>query len=142
VGEATVVTPVLPGKLSGYALFVSHGGAAFPDLDLVLSGDGVTVILVGNTHISSAGVTTSEFASLPDVPISSFETRLPTGNNAALAAKGNLCKGKLGMPTTITAQNGKVLKQKTKIAVAGCPRKHRKARHRSHRGQVLHKPSR
>jgi hypothetical protein len=142
VGEATVRTPVLPGKLSGYALFVSHGGAAFPNLDLVLSGDGVTVILVGDTNISSKGVTTSDFAALPDVPISSFETRLPTGKNAALAAKGNLCKGALRMPTVITAQNGKVIKQKTKIAVASCPRKHRKARHRRHRGRAVHKPSR
>lgn len=121
VGEATVVTPVLPGKLTGYALFVSHGGAAFPDLDLVLSGDGVNVILVGNTNISSTGVTTSNFATLPDVPISSFETRLPTGPNSALAAKGNLCKGSLAIPTVITAQNGAVIKQSTKIAVSSCP---------------------
>jgi hypothetical protein len=143
VGAATVVTPVLPGKLTGYALFVSHGGAAFPDLDIVLAGDGVTVILVGHTHISPAGVTTSDFASLPDVPISSFETRLPTGPNAALAAKGNLCKVKLAMPTTITAQNGRVVKQKTKIAVSGCPRKHHsKHHHRRHRGRFVHKPSR
>jgi hypothetical protein len=121
VGEANVVTPVLPGKLTGYALFVSHGGAAFPDLDLVLSGDGVSVILVGNTNISPSGVTTSDFASLPDVPISSFETRLPTGPSSALAAKGNVCKGSLAIPTVITAQNGAVIKQSTKLAVSGCP---------------------
>jgi hypothetical protein len=121
VGEVTVLTPVLPGKLTGYALFVSHGGAAFPNLDLVLAGDGVTVILVGDTNISSSGVTTSDFATLPDVPISSFETRLPTGANSALAAKGNLCKRSLAIPTVITAQNGAVIKQNTKIAVSGCP---------------------
>jgi|HubBroStandDraft_3_1064219.scaffolds.fasta_scaffold03920_2 hypothetical protein len=120
VGEATVTTPVLPGKLTGYALFVSHGGAAFPDLDLVLSGDGVTVILVGNTNIQK-NVTTSDFASLPDVPISSFETKLPTGKNSAVTATGNLCKQALAMPTTITAQNGKTIKQNTNISVSGCP---------------------
>ena len=141
VGEVTVATPVLPGKLTGYALFVSHGGAAFPNLDLVLSGDGVTVILVGDTNISSKGVTTSDFATLPDVPISSFQTRLPTGPNAALAAKGNLCKGTLRMPTTIVAQSGKVIKQNTKIAVSGCPRKHHRTLHRRHRRRVLRKPS-
>jgi hypothetical protein len=142
VGQATVRTPVLPGELTGYALFVSHGGAGFPDLDLVLSGDGVSVILLGNTNISPTGVTTSDFAALPDVPISSFETRLPTGKYSALAAKGKLCSAALQMPTTITAQDGKVIKQKTKIAVAGCPRKHRKARDRRHRRRVVHKPSR
>jgi hypothetical protein len=120
VGTATVATPVLPGKLTGNAIFVSHGGAAFPDLDLVLKGDGVTVILVGNTNISK-GITTSNYASVPDVPISSFEVRLPTGKDSVLTAVGNICKKALVMPTTITAQNGKIIKQNTKIAVSGCP---------------------
>jgi hypothetical protein len=133
VGTATVRTPVLPNKLTGTAVFVSHGGASFPDLDLVLKGDGVTVILVGNTNISK-GVTTSNFASLPDVPISSFELRLPTGRNSVLTAIGSVCKRPLAMPTTITAQNGKVIKQNTKIAVSGCPiivLRHRVRAHRA-----------
>jgi hypothetical protein len=120
VGTARIKTPVLPGQLSGPAYFVSHGGAAFPDLDLVLTGDNVTVILVGNTNIAK-GVTTTNFASTPDVPFTGFELNLPTGPNSAVAANGNLCKQSLVMPTTITAQNGKVFKQNTKIAVTGCP---------------------
>lgn len=120
VGGATVRTPVLPGKLTGPAYFVSHGGAAFPDLDLVLSGDGVTVILVGNTNIQN-GITTSNFAAVPDVPVTSFETNLPVGKNSAVTGVGNLCKQPLVMPTTITAQNGKVIKQNTQISVSGCP---------------------
>jgi hypothetical protein len=120
VGTATVSTPVLPGKLTGPAMFVSHGGAAFPDLDLVLSGDGVTVILVGNTNIAK-GITSSTYASVPDVPVSSFEARLPRGPDSALGAVGSLCKKSLHMPTTITAQNGKLIKQSTKIAVGDCP---------------------
>ncbi|MGA7704833.1 MAG: hypothetical protein WB998_08055 [Solirubrobacteraceae bacterium] len=121
VGTATVSTPVLPGKLTGPAMFVSHGGAAFPDLDLVLSGDGgVTVILVGNTNIAK-GITSSTYASVPDVPVSSFEVRLPRNPDSVLGAVGSLCKKSLVMPTTITAQNGKVLKQNTKIAVGDCP---------------------
>lgn len=120
VGSATVATPALPDKLTGTAIFVSHGGAAFPDLDLVLQGDGVTVVLVGNTNISK-GVTTSNYASIPDVPVSSFEVRLPTGKDSVLSAIGNLCKSSLIMPTTITAQNGKMINQKTKVAVGDCP---------------------
>jgi hypothetical protein len=120
VGTARIKTPVLPGQLIGPAYFVSHGGAAFPDLDLVLSGDGVTVILVGNTNISK-GVTTTNFKTLPDVPFTGFELNLPTGPNSAVAAVGNICKQSLVMPTTITAQNGKVIKQNTKIAVSNCP---------------------
>ncbi len=120
VGTARIKTPVLPGQLSGPAYFVSHGGAAFPDLDLVLTDDNVTVILVGNTNIAK-GVTTTNFASTPDVPFTGFELNLPTGPNSAVAANGNLCKQSLVMPTTITAQNGKVFKQNTKINVTNCP---------------------
>ena len=79
VGSATVTTPVLAEKLTGPAYLVSHGGASFPDLDLILEGDhGVKVILEGNTNIKS-GITTSTFASIPDVPVSKFELDLPTG---------------------------------------------------------------
>jgi hypothetical protein len=120
VGTARIKTPVLPDQMTGPAYFVSHGGAAFPDLDLVLSADGVTVILVGNTNISK-GVTTTNFSSTPDVPFTGFELNLPSGPNSAVAANGNLCKQSLVMPTTITAQNGKVVKQNTVIAVKGCP---------------------
>jgi hypothetical protein len=145
VGTATVATPVLPNKLTGTAIFVSHGGAAFPDLDLVLQGDGVTVILVGNTNISK-GVTTSDYASIPDVPVSKFEVRLPTGKDSVLSAIGNLCKRPLIMPTTITAQNGKVIKQRTKVAVGSCPRTHKRHHKHKRRGHarhpVVHKPSR
>ncbi len=119
VGSATVTTPVLPGHLTGPAYLVSHGGAAFPDLDLLLEGSGVRVILVGNTAIRH-GVTTSTFASIPDVPVSSFVLSLPTGPNSALASNGAFCNQTLVMPTTITAQSGKQIKQNTNIAVAGC----------------------
>lgn len=120
VGTATVATPVLPDKLAGSAYLVSHGGAAFPDLDLVLEGDGgVRVILTGNTNIKG-GVTTSTFASIPDVPVSSFVLNLPVGPHSALTAIGGLCLKPLLMPTTITGQNGAVVKQSTRISVAGC----------------------
>jgi hypothetical protein len=121
VGTATVATPVLPDKLTGSGYLVSHGGAAFPDLDLVLEGDGgVRVILTGNTNIKG-GVTTSTFASIPDVPVSSFVLNLPVGPHSALTATGSLCKKPLTMPTTITGQNGAVIKQSTRISVSGCP---------------------
>ncbi len=52
VGYATVHTPLLPVPLTGPAIFVSHGGEAFPSLTMVLQGYGVTVDLVGTTFIS------------------------------------------------------------------------------------------
>jgi hypothetical protein len=121
VGTATVSTPVLPDKMTGPAYFVSHGNAAFPNLDLVLQADGVKIILVGDTNISKAGVTTSSFSSLPDVPVSSVELNLPVGPHSALTSNGSFCSGTLTMPTTITAQNNAVVKQNTKVTVTGCP---------------------
>jgi hypothetical protein len=121
VGSATVTTPVLPGTLSGSAYLVSHGGEAFPDLDLVIKGDGVQVVLVGHTHISSTGITTSTFETLPDVPISGVVVDLPIGEQSLLSANGNLCKSPLLAPTTIVAQSGAKITQQTTIAVRNCP---------------------
>jgi hypothetical protein len=119
VGGARANTPVLPGKLQGPAIMVSHGGEAFPDLDLVMEANGVRVILVGNTKITN-GITTTTFATLPDVPVSSVTVNLPVGAHSALTANGSLCINPLTMPTTLTGQNGYQVKQNTNIAVAGC----------------------
>jgi hypothetical protein len=126
VGKATATTPVLPVPLTGPAYFVSHGGEAFPQLIVVLQGYGVTVDLVGDTFISKAGITSSTFKQVPDVPITSFDLSLPTGPFSALAANlpeadhGNFCGQKLAMPTAFTAQNGAVINQSTPVTVEGC----------------------
>jgi hypothetical protein len=126
VGSATAVTPVLPVPLSGPSYFVSYGGAKFPELVVVLQGYGVTVDLHGETFISKAGITSSTFRQVPDVPITSFELKLPQGKFSALAANlqakahGSFCGQKLTMPTAFTAQSGAVIHQSTKIAVSGC----------------------
>jgi hypothetical protein len=128
VGRASAVTPVLPVPLVGPAYFVSHGGEAFPSLEVILQGDGVTIDLVGTTFISKAGITSSTFKSVPDVPISSFELNLPTGPYSALtanlpvSAKGSFCGQKLAMPTAFTGQNGAVIHQSTPLSVSGCPK--------------------
>jgi hypothetical protein len=106
--------------MTGPAILVSHSNAAFPDLDLVLEGNGVRVIVVGNTDIKN-GITTTKFAAAPDVPVSSVTVNLPIGPHSALAAFGNLCAKRLVMPTTIVGQNGVTIKQKTRIFVRGCP---------------------
>jgi hypothetical protein len=126
IGHAIVHTPVLPVPLEGPAYFVSNGGEAFPNLIMVLQGYGVTIDLVGDTFISKAGITSSTFKTVPDVPFSTFELTLPQGPNSALAtnvpAKANysLCGQKLTMPTEFVAQNGMVINQSTPVAVNRC----------------------
>jgi hypothetical protein len=119
VGTAEAVSPTLPGTMKGKAYFVAHGNAAFPDLDLVLEDQGVQIILVGNTDITK-GITTTTFASTPDVPVSSVTVSLPAKSNSAVSGFGDLCHKPLLMPTTITGQNGKVTKLNTVIAVSSC----------------------
>jgi hypothetical protein len=91
IGHATVLTPLVPVPLEGPVYFVSHGGEAFPSLEVVLQGYGVKVILVGTTFISKSGVTSTTFKTVPDAPFSSFELTLGEGPYSALAANGNLC---------------------------------------------------
>jgi hypothetical protein len=120
IGHATAITQVLPVPLTGPAIFVSHGGEAFPSLIIVLQGYGVTVDLVASTFISHAGITSSTFKTLPDVPFKSFDLNLPEGKYSALAANGNLCTSKLKMPTAFVGQNGAVIHESTPITATGC----------------------
>ena len=137
IGTATANTPVLANPVTGPAYLVSHGGAAFPDLVLILQGEGVKLELIGSINIKKS-ITSSAFNSVPDAPISSFELKLPEGPHSGLAAvlpakaKGNLCGTSLTMPTTMTGQNGAVIKQNTKIAVTGCGKAKKKAKAKHH----------
>ena len=92
VGEAKTITPLVPVALTGPAYFVSHAGLKFPELIIVLQGYGVTVELHGETFINKAGITSSTFHTVPDVPVGTFELNLPERPKyAALAAPGGLC---------------------------------------------------
>jgi hypothetical protein len=134
IGIAKITTPVFKNQLTGPAYLVSHGNRAFPDVVFVLQGEGVTIILDGNTDIKN-GITTSSFNALPDAPFTKFETILPEGPHSALAAFGSLCTSPLSLPTVITAQNGNVITQNTKLTVTGCP----KAKAKLSRAQLLAK---
>jgi hypothetical protein len=135
VGMATAVTPVLKSPLMGPAYLVSHAAAAFPDLVIVLRGEGITIDLTGETDIKK-GITISTFNSVPDAPISAFDLVLPDGPNSVLGAniparaRGSLCGQRLAMPTEITAQDGAVIEQTTRITVSGC------AKHKARRARL------
>jgi hypothetical protein len=133
VGSVKAITPILTSPLAGPVYLVSHGGEAFPDVVIVLQGEGITLSLVGNTDIEK-GITSNTFKTIPDAPISSFELTLPQGLDSVLAANGSgasrldLCEQTLAMPTAITAQNGAVIKRVTKVTATGCPKPKRATR--------------
>jgi hypothetical protein len=140
IGTAIARTPVVPVPLTGPVYFVSHGGEAFPDLVIALQGYGVTFDLVGTTFINSkTNITSTTFKTVPDVPVGTFELTLPQGPNSALAAIGNLCEGKLAMPTAFVAQDGAEIHTSTPITPTGCPKhkakKTRKAARNRHGGR-------
>jgi hypothetical protein len=82
-----------------------HGGEAFPDVEFVLQGYGVTIDLVGDTFIDGkTGITSATFRNTPDVPFESIEVTLPTGPdsefgaNLPASAKESFCGQNLKMP--------------------------------------------
>jgi hypothetical protein len=125
IGMAIAHTPVLRRPLVGPAYLVSHGNVGFPDVEFVLQGEGVTIVLDGKTDIKK-GITYSRFETVPDAPVSTFETVLPAGPHSALTANVpesenySLCKTSLSMPTEITGQNGALVTQTTHVKVTGC----------------------
>jgi hypothetical protein len=125
IGTAIVHTPVLKSPLTGPIYLVSHGNAAWPDAELVLQGEGITVILDGQTAIKK-GVTTSSFLSVPDAPFESVEAILPEGPHSALTTNlppkdhYSLCGQKLTIPTALTGQNGTAINETVKVSVQGC----------------------
>ena len=134
VGTATAISPLIATPFTGPAYLVSHGNAKFPDLEIVLQSENITLILDGHTDIKK-GITISYFETLPDAPVSSFELTLPTGPHSALTTfipeklHYNLCGQTLTMPTLITGQNNTTIKQTTHITTTGCPTKKHPTKH-------------
>jgi len=127
VGTATAITPILPVPLTGPAYFVSHGGAKFPELIVVIQGYGFTIELHGETFISKQGITSSTFHTIPDQPVTSFELTLPQGPGSALAANGNLC----GITKTV------LVKRKVKVRSKGRTRTITRKVHKTVAGSLV-----
>ena len=133
IGTWTAHTPILAQPLTGPSYLVSHGGEEFPNIDVILQAEGITITLTGHINIKK-GITTVTFPTLPDAPITTVEANFPTGPYSALAANlpekdhYNLCGHTLHMPTTLTAQNQATTTQTTNITITGCPKHNTKTK--------------
>ena len=146
VGSASVQTAILAAKMTGPAYLVAKSGsatsrsgeskiekeeAAFPNLVLVLQGQGVRIDLTGRVFVSEKSMTSVTFRNIPDVPIHRLDLILPEGKSSILAASSGLCTKKpLTTTTAITGQNGLEMKPTVKLGVEGCKRP-KKKRHRT-----------
>jgi hypothetical protein len=118
VGTVTAVTPVLAQPLTGTVYLAGHEAGKLPSLEAVMQGSGITIDLSGTFNLGN-GIT-STFATVPDVPITSFTINLPAGLHSALAASSDLCSGTLPFTAAILGQNGKTANIKSAASVAGC----------------------
>jgi hypothetical protein len=119
VGEASAVTPVLPQELRGSVhLLENASGGGLPRLAILLRGM-VPVDLVGDITLDPQGRIVAHVPGVPDVPISSFEMVLESGEQAALTGAG-LCKGKATAYRSIIGHNGKQSQGVTPVSVSGC----------------------
>lgn len=124
VGTATVDTPLLAQPLTGPVFLVSHEGAKFPDTEFVLQGEGVTIVVDGQSSLAANGALTSTFTSIPDAPFSSLQAKLPAAPNSLFTnarTHGTLCGEKLVAAVTLVAHDGGEINENTSMAIAGCP---------------------
>jgi len=97
-------------------------------VELLLQGEGVVVLLDGNTTIEN-GITTASFDSLPDMQLQTLSLMLPEGAHSMLGADGSLCAKPLSLSSALVGQNGaKSTATTTHLAVGGCPRRATKAK--------------
>jgi hypothetical protein len=118
VGDARVVTPLLPGALTGPVRLVENPGQPFPRLAIDLSGL-ISFRLIGDLALQ-ANSATSTFAGIPDVPLSSFTLTLVGGRNGLLANVGDLCTAPVVLGAQFSAHSGASLNTRVPATVDGC----------------------
>ena len=136
--------------LKGPAYFVSHGGEASPNLDIVLQGYGVTIDLTGNVHqqnrdhlqhvqdrprpardqlrthtargplLRPRGQRQPVFASRRRYNEEDRQGEGPRQDQEGQSKTTKQVAESLAMPTAFIGQNGAEIHQSTPISVTGC----------------------
>jgi hypothetical protein len=111
IGFAAATTPMLKEPLKGSIYAVRpRGNAADPDIWSVLEGEGLQVILKGETKRLKGDQTQTRLLGLPDFTLRSFAMEFTGGAKGVFALKGDPCgpKARRGLlaPLRVEGQGG------------------------------------
>jgi hypothetical protein len=126
-GSATAITPLLPHALRGGVYFVKDPdkpAGSLPNLVVALRGQ-VAVDLVSRISIPGGTRLATRFGAIPDVPVSRFTLRFVAGAKGPLGVAEGLCSAKARRERVtigFRAQNGRQLRVREPLRVAGCGR--------------------
>jgi hypothetical protein len=134
LGNAEATTPLLDQPLRGTAYLRSSSGG-LPDIAVALKGQ-VDVDLVG--HVGSVDARLgATFATVPDVPVSSFSLDLAGGSKGLIRNSQSLCGHSKAATARIEGQNGKVIHREVPLQ-ASCGKSAKRHKHkRLHRAKVV-----
>lgn len=121
IGVATAISPFVSGKLRG-PVYLVRQTRGLPHLLVQLRGP-LSIDFEGIVKIGADGKIANLFPRVPDVPVTSFTLAFHSGGYGILSANRSLCGRALPLPTHFLGQNGKLVKQRPRIAVRGCTRK-------------------
>jgi hypothetical protein len=129
IGTAKAVTPLLKDPLQGDAFFVRNPARRIPDLMVALRGQ-VAIDLTGKVTINRNLTLRTDFDTIPDVPISTFDLNLVAGRNGPIGFVANACtKAAKAERATISyrSQSGRFVRAKQKLQIVGCSKSTRRA---------------
>ncbi len=119
VGTAKATTPLLDTPLEGKVVFVAKAGRGLPDLRVQLRGE-LSVDLLGTVSVARNGQLITEFAGVPDVPISTFTLQVTGGARGLLVANKDMCTAAPKLATTFRAHSGATSSGTVPLAVESC----------------------
>ena len=133
VGAASAITPIFSHPAERPRLFRLPRRQAFPDLEIVLQGEGVTLVLDGTRHQKGHNVEhlpigpgRADHELRTEAP---RRTRTRPRDESAREREYSFCGQKLAMPTAFVGQNGAEIRNSTPLSVTGCKPAIRVVRH-------------
>jgi len=125
-GKAWATSPLLDKPLAGPVYLGVGFGHELPDVVADLSGQ-VRILTHGRVDTNKQKGIRNTFEAVPDAPVSKFVLEMQGDKKGLLQNSENICATAQRAEATFTAQNGKVVKLRPTIQVAGCGAKRKKA---------------